>query len=494
MAIFVTLVLSAPCASAKVRLPSVIGDNMVLQRNSTVSLWGRTDAEKKVSVTTSWNGAKYRTTANGEGRWSVEVATGDAGGPYTVTISDGEELTLENILLGEVWICSGQSNMEMPVCGFINQPVEGSVEAVTSAVRYPGVRMFSLPQLSAETPVEDNPSEWKIASPKSVSSFSAVAWFFGKTLSEQLGGVPVGLINTSWGGSAIEAWMTPETIDATEGIDHAVAKSGRYDNSIPGRLYNGMIAPICNFTAKGFIWYQGESNRKNWFDYRELQVAMVELWRRSWTNERMPFYFTQLAPYRYEGDGLRSLAMLVEAQYEAQKRIPYSGIAATTDLGNPVCIHPARKREVGERLAWLALAADYGVEGLPAPAPTYKSMEKEAGKDGGPGKLVLSFENLSGKHSWNDPDSFVGFGDRELVRLGGFEIAGDDRVFHPARASLRWWENRIEVSSEEVPEPVAVRYAFRNYMPEANVRTTMGQPLVPFRTDDWEVDDIGEIH
>ena len=201
----------------------------------------------------------------------------------------------------------------------------------------------------------------------------------------------------------------------------------------------------------------------------------------------MPFYFTQLAPYRYEGDDLRSLPMIIEAQYQAMEQIPYSGIAATTDLGNPVCIHPPRKREVGERLAYLALANDYSVKGLPAPAPTYRSMERDGNK------LVLSFNNLSERHSWNDPDSFVGYGASDYIRPGGFEIAGADRIFHPARANFKWWENKIEVSSSEVSEPVAVRYAFRNYMPEADVRTTMGQPLVPFRTDDWAVEDIGEI-
>ncbi len=482
----VILILFAASVSARVRVPSVIGDNMVLQRNTQAALWGGASAGSAVTVTTSWDGAKYKTKADSDGKWSVKVSTTDAGGPYSITISDGEALTIKNVMLGEVWICSGQSNMEMPVCGFMYQPVEGSVEAITGAAQYPGIRMFSLPQLSSETPVEDNPSSWKTSSPASVSSFSAAAYFFGRTLYSQLG-VPIGLINTSWGGSIIEAWMTVDAIDAIEGIDHEVAKSGKYDNSIPQRLYNGMIAPVCNFTAKGFIWYQGESNRKNWFDYRELQVAMVELWRASWGNERMPFYFTQLAPYRYEGDELRSLPLIVEAQYQAMERIPHSGIAATTDLGNPVCIHPPHKQEVGERLAYLALANDYGIKGLPAPAPTYKSMERDGNK------LVISFNNLSEKHSWNDPDSFVGYGATDYIRPGGFEIAGADKVFHPAKANFKWWENKIEVSSADVPDPVAVRYAFRNYMPSADVRTTMGQPMAPFRTDDWEVEDIGEI-
>ena len=178
--------------------------------------------------------------------------------------------------------------------------------------------------------------------------------------------------------------------------------------------------------------------------------------------------------------------MVIEAQYRALAEIPYAGIAATTDLGNPTCIHPARKREVGERLAFLALANDYGVKGLPAPAPVYKSMERDGNK------LVLTFDNLPVK-ARNGADSFVAFGPDGYRRPAGFEIAGEDRVFHPAVANFKYWDNRIEVSSDRVPEPVAVRYAFRNYCPEANVVTTMGQPLAPFRTDDWPLDDIGEI-
>ena len=402
-----------------------------------------------------------------------------------MTLSDGEPLVLDNVLVGEVWVCSGQSNMEMPVSGFMFQPVEGAVDAIADAGMYPGIRMFTVPRVSSKTPLDDCDAAWQTATPASVGQFSAVGYFFGRMLYKALG-IPVGLITSNWGGSTIEAWMTVDAIDATPGIDHAVAKSGTYDNSIPQRLYNGMILPVCRYTAKGFIWYQGESNRKNWYDYKALQVSLVKLWRETWGDGKMPFYYTQLAPYRYEGDELRSLPLVIEAQYRALAEIPHSGIAATTDLGNPTCIHPARKREVGERLAFLALANDYGVTGLPAPAPVYKSMERDGNK------LVLTFDNLPIR-AQNGVDSFVAFGPDGYLRPGGFEIAGEDRVFHPAVANFKYWDNRIEVSSDRVPDPVAVRYAFRNYCPEANVMTTMGQPLVPFRTDDWPLDDIGLI-
>ena len=296
-----------------------------------------------------------------------------------MTLSDGEPLVLDNVLVGEVWVCSGQSNMEMPVSGFMFQPVEGAVDAIADAGMYPGIRMFTVPRVSSKTPLDDCDAAWQTATPASVGQFSAVGYFFGRMLYKALG-IPVGLITPNWGGSTIEAWMTVDAIDATPGIDHAVAKSGTYDNSIPQRLYNGMILPVCRYTAKGFIWYQGESNRRNWYDYKALQVSLVKLWRNAWGDAKMPFYYTQLAPYRYEGDTLRSLPLVIEAQYRALAEIPHSGIAATTDLGNPTCIHPARKREVGERLAFLALANDYGVTGLPAPAPVYKSMERDGNK------------------------------------------------------------------------------------------------------------------
>lgn len=472
-------------AEAEVKLPAVLGSNMVLQRNTEVNFWGEASPRSRVRVTTSWNGRTYDAKADAEGRWTMKIATDEAGGPYTVTVSDGREIVLDNVMLGEVWVCSGQSNMEMPVSGFMFQPVEGAVDAIADAGMYPGIRMFTVPRVSSQMPLQDCEAAWQTATSESVGQFSAVGYFFGRMLYKALG-IPVGLITPNWGGSTIEAWMTVDAIDSTPGIDHAAAKSGTYDNSIPQRLYNGMLLPVCRFTAKGFIWYQGESNRRNWYDYKALQVSLVKLWRETWGDGKMPFYYTQLAPYRYEGDDLRSLPLVIEAQYRALAEIPYAGIAATTDLGNPTCIHPARKREVGERLAFLALANDYGVKGLPAPAPVYKSMERDGNK------LVLTFDNLPLK-ARNGVDSFVAFGSDGYRRPAGFEIAGEDRVFHPAVANFKYWDNRIEVSSDRVPEPVAVRYAFRNYCPEANVVTTMGQPLAPFRTDDWPLDDIGEI-
>lgn len=477
---------------AKISLSGIIGDNMVLQRNTVVKLWGKAECNKTVTVIPSWDRHTYKVKAAGDGSWLVNIRTGDAGGPYTIRISDGDERVLQNIMLGEVWICGGQSNMEMPVCGFMYQPVEQSSETILEALENPSIRMFTVPRISKAEVMDTCAGEWKTSSPASVCEFSAVGYFFGRTLTRALQGIPVGLIAMNWGGSNIETWMTEECIDAIPGIDHRLAKSLSADNRAPQRLFNGMVNPIRNFASKGFIWYQGESNRYNWFDYRKLLVAMVDLWRNVWGNAEMPFYYVQLAPHMYDGDQFRSLPLVVEAQYEALAEIPHSGIAATTDLGNRTCIHPSKKIQVGRRLAYLALTNDYGIKGLPRPAPTYKSMELVKDERRG-NMLVLSFNHLSEKGRLNDPDSFHGYLPEGYSKPGGFEIAGKDRVYHPAKASYVWWENKIEVWSDEVQDPVAVRYAFRNFCPEANVATTLEQPLVPFRTDRWEVEDVGKV-
>lgn len=482
--LMLVLMLMSWGAAAEVKLPALLCDNMVLQRNSTVNLWGEADPGRTVKVTTSWNGKTYAVKADSNGKWLVKVATADAGGPYTITFSDGKPMTVNNVLLGEVWICSGQSNMEIPMCGFTYQPVANSLEDIVDAFSFKGVRLFTVSRVSSAEPLDDCEGEWLESTPESVSGFSAVAWYFGRTLYKTLG-IPIGLITPNWGGSNIETWMTEESIAAIDGIDMNVQKSWNEDNSIPQRLYNGMILPIHNYTSKGFIWYQGESNRTNWYDYKKLMVAMVDLWRKTWGDDKMPFYYTQLAPYRYEGNDLRSLPLVIEAQYEAAKEIPFCGIAATTDLGHETCIHPPKKHEVGQRLAFLALANDYDVKGLPAPAPTFKDMKIENGK------VYLNFNNVSKVVNFREPDSIVGYGEKAGLGLKGFEVAGADGVFHDARAGFHGWTNELMVWCDDVPEPVAVRYAFKNY-PEATVRTTMGQPLVPFRTDRFEVKDIWE--
>ena len=476
----IALLLSAVMLSeAEIRLPSVLGDNMVLQRDSQVNLWGWAKPRKSVRIKTSWNRKRYRVRADSEGKWIVKVVTTGAGGPYTITFSDGKKTRLENILLGEVWICSGQSNMEMPVQGFLGQPCFHAAETMRDARLYPDIRLFTVARDSTDTPRDDCKGEWLLSDPKSVGAFSAVGYYFGRCLNQYLD-VPIGLITTNWGGTNIEAWMSPES-NAKLGVDEEYTKKNWDEYYLPcSVLYNGMVVPIENYTAKGFIWYQGESNRGNYKEYADMQAEMIRQWREAWGDENMPFYITQIAPYRYSGAEKRRSALLVENQIKATTMVPNCAMASTTDVGTYSLIHEPDKLSVGERLAWLALSRDYGIEGVPADAPTYKSMEIVDGK------AIISFNNLCEPNDQSDPRSFNWLDDQgQVVRsVKGFEIAGPDRKFRPAKARLLWSDNQVEVWSDEVKEPVAVRYCFNNYS-ETNLKTTLGQPVVPFRTDDW---------
>ena len=469
-------------ANAKVTLPSVMGSNMVLQRDTEVNIWGKAAAGTKVTVNPSWDGKTYTVTADKNGKWLARISTGNAGGPYTLTISDGETVTLDNILLGEVWICGGQSNMEMQVHGYMHQPVTGGLEAILDAPKHSQMRFFTVSRAMSDTLSYDCKGEWLESTPESVANFSACGYFFGRLLNQILD-VPVGLITSNWGGTAVEPWMDEETFEAVDGIDKNVSRNrGQSEpNQVVGCLYNGMIYPIINHTAKGFIWYQGESNRGHHDDYVKLLSAMINSWREKWGNKDMPFYMVQLAPYRYDGMEKMSLPMMIEAQYKIAAQVPKVGIAATTDIGNPIGIHPSHKKEVGERLAFLALQNDYGIKGLPLPAPTYKSMSVSGNK------VTLEFNNLAYDSDWWEGNTFHSYLDDRYIRPKGFEVAGEDRVFYPATGSFGHGKNTIEIYSDSVSNPVAVRYYFHNYDAEANVRTCLGQPLVPFRTDNWSV-------
>ncbi|WP_291593593.1 sialate O-acetylesterase [Bacteroides sp.] len=459
----------------KVKLPSIIGDNMVLQRSSCVNIWGWADPSQKVTVEPSWNHQVYATQASGDGKWLLQIQTPEAGGPYHIQISDGEILVLNDILIGEVWICSGQSNMEMPVHGFYGQPVAGSLDEIFEAKQYSGIRMFTVPPTPAKYPQENCRGSWLQSTPESVRDFSAVGYFFGKNLSRILN-IPIGLITPNCGGIAIEPWMTVEAIKETVGINQELAFTPQVKTEAANAsyLFNGMIAPICNYTSRGFIWYQGESNQHNYFDYDKLMTSMVKLWRKEWKNEGMPFYYVQLVPFPYDGAEKIALPLVIEAQYKALQNIPNAGIAATTDLGHSTCIHPPRKKEIGQRLAALALRQTYHIDGLLPDAPMVDKVIFEGGK------AMLTFKGV--------PDyspAAVGSLNFYGGELKGFEMAGKDRKFYPAKALLIQGQNKMEITSEKVPHPVAVRYAFKNYH-DANVMTTEGQPLVPFRTDQWD--------
>lgn len=467
-------------ATAKVRLPHVIGDNMVLQQQTQARLWGWAEPGRTVKVSTSWSDEVVSAKAGKDGRWLVKVATPAASyNPLTVTFDDGDRLTIRNVVAGEVWVCAGQSNMEMPVKGFWQCPVDNYNQVVLDAARHPGVRSVKIPSVMAARPQDDARCEWRVCSPATVGEFSATGYFFARLVNEALH-IPVGLIEANKGGSRVESWLTKEnlekhTTDPTDSVE--IARKWAQSDYLRSMLWgNGTFNPILNFTVKGILYYQGCSNVGDPGDqYSQRMKLLVEQWRRQFGLGEIPFYFVQIAPYTY-GDGRdgESGARLREQQFKAAQIIPNSSLVCTNDLVYPyeaTQIHPAQKRQVGERLAYTALSRDYGMESVLYKSSAYKDMKVQ-----GDAVYIHLQDNY---HS-----------DAPFEDITGFEIAGEDRVFHPARAQHFWqpgggyWDEAIRLSSPEVRQPVAVRYCFRNFQ-TGNVKNAAGLPLFPFRTDNW---------
>lgn len=458
-------------AGAEIKLPAFFGDNMVLQQNTDARMWGTADALSTVTVTPGWTSEKYTTKADKDGKWKITIPTPSAGGPYDVTVSDGTPLTLNNVMLGEVWLCSGQSNMEMPMKGFKNQPVEGANMAILKS-RNPDIRLFTVKRNSSTVPVDDVTGSWAEASPATVRNFSATAYFFGRQIEELLD-VPVGLIVVSWGGSACEAWMNDEMLQA---FPEAAANIPAVDGKIPSKnrtpsvLFKGMLNPLIGLAMRGVIWYQGEDNWNRAHSYTDMFSTMIKGWRDLWGQGEFPFYYCQIAPYDYAiitepGKEIINSAYLREAQARVEHIVPNTGMAVLMDAGWPEGIHPPKKQVAGERLALLALNKTYGIEGIGAESPVYKSMEVKGDT------VVVSFDRapewIAGKNSFESKQ---------------FQLAGEDRVFHPAKAWIS--RSKVMVKSDEVPHPVAVRYAFENAS-EGDLFSTDGLPVSSFRSDDW---------
>lgn len=457
--------MAAWSVSAKVDLPEIVGDNMVLQQNAVVNLWGWSDPRAAVKIEASW-GERSAVKSGDDGRWTAQLKT-PAGGytPQQITITSGDKVTLNNILIGEVWFASGQSNMDMPLGGYWNGLIEGANEVIACAGSQRGsIRFLKVSNQQSEQPLERAGGKWNEFGPATAPRCSATSYFFASMLNAALD-VPVGVIDSSWGGSPVESWIDRATLEGYSDIDlSSKAIADRPDYARPMVMYNAMVRPVTDYTVKGFIWYQGESNIGRHADYGGRMADMVALWRKAWGSQDMPFYFVEIAPFGY---GHNLAAFLREAQCRAQELIPNSGMVCTNDLVEP-CetgnIHPKNKRDVGHRLAFWALNKSYGMPSVACESMRYKSMEA---KDG---KIYLRFD-----HTGN------GFG--RVYDIQGFEICGPDRVFHPARVEPES-NVRLIVSSPEVAEPVSVRYCFRDFMP-GNMINTSGLPLIPFRTDDF---------
>ena len=495
-----SLVLSLVCAapvSADIKLPAVISDSMVLQQGIEVPIWGWAEPGEKVAVSGNWQSLGWHTAADKDGRWMVKIKPPKAGGPYEMTISGKNTITIKNILAGEVWVCSGQSNMEWSVARSAN------AEQEIASANYPNIRLFAVRKTIADTPQQDCSGSWSSCSSQTVAGFSAVAYFFGRELHSQLD-VPIGLIQTCWGGTPAEAWTRHKVLasdsefkpiidrfdeawgnhlkamnDYTQKLiswllaaEKAHVEGGQIPSEpdkprspsrqkTPSRLYNSMIAPLIPYGIRGAVWYQGESNTGRAYQYRKLFPAMIENWRNDWGQGDFPFYYVQIAPFKYGKEFIG--VELREAQLMALS-VPNTGMAVITDIGNVNNIHPKNKQDVGKRLAFWAMARTYGREEIVCSGPIYKSMKVKGDK------IRLFFDHVGGG----------------LVAKGGalthFTIAGEDKKFVEAKAQID--RDTIVVSSDKVKKPVAVRFAWSNTA-VPNLFNKEGLPASSFRTDDW---------
>ena len=476
-------------AHANVKLPNIFGDHMVLQSGQKNKIWGVADPGESVTVTVEKQ--SHQAKAGDDGKWEVSVDPLPVGGPYEIKVSGKNEIKIADVLVGEVWICSGQSNMQWTV----NSSNDADLERATA--KYPRLRMINFPQVGTQDPVATHDQRhWMVCTPESVGSFSAVGYFFGRQLQQTLD-VPVGLINNAWGGSACEAWVRRELLakdekykpllDRWEGMEKRFAELSEKGNDLtddekkqlnglrqqmtgnhrPANIYNGVLKSHLGYGIKGAIWYQGESNAGRAYQYRDLFPLMIQNWRDEWGQNDFPFYWVQLADFQAERPepGDSDWAELREAQTMTMSRLSNTGEAVIIDIGEGKDIHPTNKVDVGRRLARWALAKDYGVK-IPFHSPQYQSMEKQENK------ILLTFDHVDG--GWRPFDV------NEPI---GFAIAGEDKKFVWATAKILK-DGKIEVSSQSVESPVAVRYGWANN-PVVNMYSRAGLPLTPFRTDDW---------
>jgi len=497
--IFAMVVIVAFVCVADVKLPNIIGNNMVLQQESEVKIWGWADAGEKIQVRPLWQKWAVKTVADDDGKWMVEIKTGKAGGPFAIAIKANNEIILQNVMLGEVWICSGQSNMQWAVKSCVN------AEKEIASSKYPAIRLFTVPNTVAGEPKDNCGGDWQVCNADTVANFSAVGYFFGRSLHEKLD-VPVGLIDSSWGGTPAESWTSSEYMkkdadfepilqkyaDAEKAYPEAMKKyreetlpkwekakakakaEGKGAPRWPGKpfgpghphrpsgLYNAMIAPLLNYDIKGAIWYQGESNAGRAYQYRELFPNMIANWRDDFGQSEMPFYFVQIAPFKYGSEYIA--AELMESQLLTLKNVENTGMAVTNDIGNVKDIHPKNKQDVGKRLALWALAKDYGKKDIVYSGPIYKGMRVEGSK------VKISFDYACGGLVAKDGD------------LKQFQIAGEDKKFVDAKATING--ETVVVSADVVSKPVAVRYCWSN-VAIGNLFNGGELPASPFRTDEW---------
>jgi sialate O-acetylesterase len=464
-------------AHADVKLASIFGDSMVLQRELPVPVWGWADAGEQVTVT--FGDQTKQVAADSNGRWQVNLdpLSADAEG-RSLKVSGNNSIELKDVLVGEVWICSGQSNMEWGVGGSMNAKEE------TAAADHPMIRLFDVQgHLTSPVAKDTCPGQWNVCQPSSVGGFSAVGYFFGRRLQSELG-VPIGLVGSNWGGTRIEPWTSPAGFHTVPELKDIAAQVDAYNESTqvqgqsPSAIYNAMIHPLSPFAMRGAIWYQGESNGGEGESYFHKKQALVNGWRQIF-QPNLAFYWVQLANWKEPTDnpaGGDGWALIREAQRKALE-IDHTGMAVIIDIGEANDIHPRNKQDVGWRLAQWALHQTYGRENLVPSGPLYKSHRVEGSS------IRVSFEHVGdglmiGSKEGLQPTKEVADG-----KLQRFAIAGADKQWHWAEATIDG--DDVIVSSPQVAEPVAVRYAFSMNPTGANLYNREGLPASPFRTDEW---------
>ena len=441
----------------KIILPSVFSDNMVLQQNSKVTIWGWSNPSETVKIVSSWNrGDTVIAKANNNSYWETTIQTGAAGGPFTLRILGSTKVELKNVMLGEVWICSGQSNMEMTA----DWGIKNGTEEIKKA-NNPNIRIFHIEKMGAKYPQLTCHANWTESTPETMRSTSSLAYFFGRELQQRLN-IPIGIIVSAWGGTPAEVWIEKSQIE-----NNPILNKDKYNEhydwwpDTPGALYNSMIAPIIPYSIAGAIWYQGEANRNNYQIYSLLMKTLIENWRKDF-NQEFPFYLVQIAPFNYRDNG--NSQFVREQQEMVTKTTPKTGMVVVSDLVDDINdIHPKDKYTVGKRLANFALAEVYHQNIGEYKSPTFQSIQIEGNK------VFLTFINAQGlKCTGKTPEKFL--------------ISGVDKNFLKANAKIDG--NTIILSSKQIKNPIAVRFCF-NDSTRADVFNSVGLPMAPFRTDNW---------
>lgn len=501
IAIFLTALLLSPLSRADVKLPGIFGDHMVLQRDMKLPVWGWAAGGEKVTVQVDKQPA-VSATADAQGRWRVQLPPLPAGGPHTLTVTGKNTVIVKDVLVGEVWLCSGQSNMEWVVGSSDNAPQE------IAAANFPQIRQIKIPKLVAAVPADNVSAPWQVCAPGTVAGFTAAGYFMARHLHKELG-VPIGLINSSWGGTLIEPWTpvsgfadVPALKDIHQRVVQTLPNNAQYQERLkrhlaevekwsaaakealakgaaapvspafpeeikplashqsPTTLFNAMINPFVGFALRGAIWYQGESNHAEGMRYVDKMQALIDGWRKLWGQSDFPFYYVMIAPYKYGSENPQVLPRFWEAQNTALK-IRNTGMVVPTDIGNVNDIHPRNKQEVGRRLALLALKNDYGKKDLVATGPTFKSLSVEGSK------LRVTFDNTAG-----------GLKSRDQKPLTWFELIGEDTEFVKATAVIDG--DSVLLSAPEVKKPAAMRFGWHKEA-EPNLANGAGLPAVPFQ-------------